>query len=408
MTETHYATVFGGIDDHTDDTEREVPSWYRQITGARQGASVEFPTFHGALSTLRERFGCETRPVAYDDEHRDAWVSDGRFRALVNPAWLGDADAPQDNALWHVVTDSYNPTDHMDAFGPLVAVARQNDLTAPFGKVRTYRNGGEVQIDILFDGLRAGVPDADYDPILLGFSLGQDYFRRRSIHASVIAVDERTGAVMRGLTDRHSTPHHNTHAADVVAEWLSTMFDRAERVGDTLYEVVAEARAYEVAMNEVPLSIAEFYEALGFPTGMAKRAAERVHDVNRPTAYDLYLPIATELTKNYEAKVSGDALRDHATRANDLLFAPPSAERTALKAAAEDLQGQGTIGAEYTDAAAQIHDRIEDLDEAVTAFTSVRDRLRTMLQDVDADGEQADESAESDDAEATADGREAA
>lgn len=400
MTDTHYEAVFGGIDRNATDAERAVPTFYRDIEDTRRGESVEFPTFHEALTTLRERFPCETRTVAYEDDDAGEWVEDDRFQALVNPEWLGDGrrDAPQDNALWQVVTDSYNATDHMDAFGPLCAVARQNDLAATFGTVRTYRNGGEVQIDILFDGLRAGVPDAEDDPILLGFSLGQDYFRSQSVHASVIAVDERTGTVMRGLTDTFSTPHSNANAAEDVAEWLSTMFERAEKVGDTLYEVVAEAREYEVAMNEVPLSVAEFYEALGFPGSMAQNAADRVRNKNRPAAYDLYLPIAQELTENYEAKVSGDALTSHATRANDLLFAPPSAERSALRHAAEDLQGQGTLGAEYGDAAEQIHARIEDLDEAVSAFENVRDRIRTMLQET-ANGEDSEpQSAENTDA----------
>lgn len=394
MTDAHTTTTFGGIDDHA---EADVPIWYRDHVGATRSAS--FGSFHEALLDLRERFGCETRPAGFENDETGEWVEDGRFRALVNPAWL-DGSGPQATALWHIVTESYEPTDHMDAFGPLVAVARKNDLTEPFGTVRTYRNGGEVQIDILFDGLRASVPDADGEPIILGFSLGQDYFGSQSIYASVIAVDERTGTVMRGLTDRFSTPHSNQNAAEDVAEWLEDMFDRAERVGETLYEVVAEAREYEVELDSIPLSVAEFYEALGFPSGMSERAAEQVRDPSRPSAYDLYLPIAQALTETYDGKKSGSALTRHATNANDLLFSPPSAERAALESAAEDLQGQGTLGAEYSDAAEALQDRIEDLDEAVSAFESVRDRIRSMLRETDETDEQDGQSADDEDEQA--------
>ena len=391
----HYRTQYGGIDSNVADSDRSVPGIYRDALGdhVNRGESVEFPTFHEAIGTMRDRFGINTRSAYYHDDDRDEYVEVPARVVLYNPAWTGDGldDAPQDSAAWTTASDEYTATDAMDNYGPLVAAARQNDHAAAFGELRAYRNGGQVNLDLFLPGLRAADPAQDENAegrYVLGFETGYDYFRRQSVYASIIALDTKTGSLLRGLSDRYSSPHRGD-VAENLGDWFLTMFERAETVGDTLYEVVAEARNYTVDMTTLPLSVEGFYQALGFTGAMSEQAADKVRNHRTPTAWDLYEPITWVITRGYTGKVGGKALVDHASSANDLLYAPASTERTALQQAAEDLDGNATLfGGDEQNAADVLRERAESLDEAVAASVSFRERIRVMLDDtVDERGE---------------------
>jgi len=387
----HYREQFGGIDRNVDDDSRSVPGVYRDALGdhVSRGASVEFPTFNEVLATMQDRFGIDTRPAYYYDEDRDEYRKVPNRVVLYNPAWTGDGlvyEAPQDSAAWTTASDEYTATDALDNYGPLVDAARQNDHTAVFGEVRAHRNGGDVNADVFLPGLRANDPEqdeADEGRYVLGFETGYDYFKRQSVYASIIALDTETGSILRGLSGRYTSPHRGD-VQDKLGDWFTTMFNRAERVGDTLYEVVAEARQYEVDLTTLPLSVEQFYQSLGFTDGMAEAAAERVHNSQTPTAWDLYEPLSWVITRDYTGRVGGKALVEHASRANDLLYSPAAAERSACQQAAEDLDGQAAIlGDDDEDASDVLRDRAESLDEAVEASVSFRKRIRTMLDDMD-------------------------
>lgn len=399
--EPHYRQTFGGIDKHVEDPS--VPGDYRETVGATRGRSVEFPSFHEVLSTLRDEFGVESRNAYYYDHDRDEYVQVPNRVVLVNPAWLGDGldEAPQNSAGWTTASDSYSETDAMDNYGPLVALARQRGFDDVFGNVWAYRNGGDVRLDLFFNGLTADDPADDEPRYVLGFETGYDYFRSQSVNAAIIAYDTETGSVMRGLSDAYSSPHRGDIEGRTVS-WFETMLDRAEKVGDTLYQVVAEARNYEVELSTLPLTVEGFYEALGFPgPSVAEPAAAMVSNTRNPTAWDLYEPLTLVLSREYGGKVGGDALVNHASRANDLLYSPASTERKAYRQAAEALDGQATLPGvgddDAEDAAEVLMNRAGSLDEAVEKSVSFRERIRTMLAE-DVAGDEDDEDDEQDEA----------
>lgn len=413
-TDPNTTHTFGGIDAAAASTT-QIPGWYKETAEARRGASVEFAHFDGVLDTLRRQFGVESVPAYYYDEDRDEYVQDKRLRVLRNPAWTGDGldDSPQDTAAWGQATDEYTAMDARDAFEPLVEVASAAGYESAFGTVRTYRNGAEVQADILFDGLE--FEDAEDDAeFVFGFETGYEYAKPggsgSSVYASIIACNVTTGTILRGLTRRYSVSHRGDieDVQDRLERHFADMFDRAEKVGETIYEVVAEARAYRVDLAAVPLSASEWYQALGFPADYADGAAKDLRNKRHPTAWQLHEAIAAQLTQKYDGKVSGSALTKHASNANELLYSPPAAESRALREAAEDLRGQGTLlGDPDQNAAEVLLEQAETLDDAVSAFQSTRERFRAMLEDMGAEDEDGDEAAGSDHERVAADGGEA-
>lgn len=384
MTETYYETVFGGIDEsHRQDAT--VPGWFRDHYDARRGSTVEFGSFESVLDSFGDGHGAETTEAYYYDDERDEYLPVPNRAALVNPAWTGDglADAPQDTAAWTTVSDDYEAVEAEDAYRPLVEAAQALDYEQAFGSLTAYRNGGQVAIEVLFDDLRVSDPEGETE-FVLGFETGYDHFRRSSVWAALMAYDTESGAAMRGLSQRFTAPHRGD-VSEKLGAWFETMFDRAERLGETIYEVVAEARNYTVPMRDVPLSVAEWYEAQGFPASYGEQAAKRLPDTRTPTAFELYLAMARTVTTEFGGKRGGDALKRHASRANEILYSPPSAEQNALTAAREELaeNGQETITDADEDAAEALDDRIESLDEGVEAFESVRERVRSMLDEMD-------------------------
>lgn len=391
MTDPHTKSVFGGIDDSADS---RVPGWFRANHDVRRGNSVEFDSFHSVVSELSDNYGAETTNVFYYDEERDEYLDIPTQRALVNPTWQGDGldDAPQASAAWTTVSDGYSAIDAMDAYGPLVAAARSEDLPVAFGSVETYRNGGEVVAEVLFDDLRVTGPEGETE-FVFGFETGYDHFRRSSVWASLLAYDTNTGAALRGLGPRETTAHRGDDPTADMGEWYLARIDEARKLGDTIHEVVAEARNYEVRVCDVPLSVAEWFEALGFPASYGRAAAERLGDHRTPTAFDLWLVMSDVVTTEFDGKKGGSAIRGHASRCNELLYSPSGAERQALESAHEAVEdtGQTTLDAAHeTEAEAKraaFEERIETLEEGVEVFENVRERVRAMLEDMDGDDE---------------------
>ena len=400
MRETHYETVFGGVSPGDATT---VPGWYRQANGAARGASVSFPAFTDTLGKITREFGAETREVYYYDDDREEYVEIPHRAAVVNPAWLGDGldDAPRSSAAWTTASSEYKPVTAADAYAPLRDVAHDRGLGDAYGSVECYRVGGEAVFEVLFDDVRHEVRGTDRE-LVLGFETGYDHYGRSSLWATLCAYDTDTGAALRGLSERYTRAHRGKDVTDGLGEWFETMLERVEKLDDTLTQVVGEAREYEVPMSDVPLTVAEWYESQGFPASYADLAAERLTNHRTPTAFDLWLAMSDTITTEFDGKRGGSAIRGHATRVNDILYSPPSAERAALEHARSELREneQTTLGGD--DADELLTDRIETLDEGVEAFESVRERFRTMLREVDENDDEQGEQDEPTDTDADA------
>jgi hypothetical protein len=57
-----------------------------------------------------------------------------------------------------------------------------------FGQIRQYRDGGEVHMDVLFDGLSVGLPGRS-GSITMGITSGYDFFGGHAVYAEGFARD---------------------------------------------------------------------------------------------------------------------------------------------------------------------------------------------------------------------------
>lgn len=385
--------VFGGIDPRDDDAH--VPDWYRTAVDAERGASVEYPTFQEAVQSLPRN----TKVTAgYYDPEADEWVADERSRALVNPEWLGEGrdDAPQDTAMWDMVTDTYSPVNPMDMYGPLVAAIRRSDAGTVFGRIETTRNGGDVAVEILFDDIRSMDPADGEMKFIFGFQTGYDYFRNTRLYAEPMAYDVSEHTPMRRLGDTRKRTHVGK-ASTTVAEWWEDGLDVLDHMGDTLFEVITEASNYEIDIASLPVTLAEFLESMGFPTEYAEDAASRARPVGPRHTYDawsLYHATVGAVEDGFDGKMSGKTLAAHINRANDILYQPPKAEERALESVRSSLRGQGTLDIESDDDAADyIDDRLDTVADRIGAFESKRERLKALMDEakkMEDDGDEAE------------------
>ena len=390
MNDPYYDTVFAGIapGDATD-----VPTWYKTRNNAPASNAADMPAFTDVLGEVTARFGAETTEAYYYDDERGEYVEIPHRSAVVNPAWLGDgqADAPATHAAWTTASDRYEPVTASEAYAPLRDAAHERDLGDAWGSVECYRRGGEAAFEIAFNDLRHSVRGTDRD-LILGFETGYDHYARSSIWATLLAYDAETGACLRGLSERYTRRHRGENVESDLREFYLRMLDRVENLDETLRQVVAEAREYEVPLYNVPLTVPEFYDALGFPASWGEVAESHLSDTRTPSGFDLWLAMSETITSEFGGKRNGDALRNHATRVNDLLYSPGRAEKEALEHARQELAESGQATLDGNDAAETLTDRIETLDDGVEAFETVRERFRTMLDEADESDEQADES----------------
>jgi len=150
----------------------------------------------------------ETR-VAYRNPYEDAWVETERFNAVVEPTRLQEQARGDDTVepLFHVPTDSYAIINPVDVYGPLEEVLREADLDwrslgdVMFGEVRQYRTGGEVHMDVMFDGLEVTLPGRS-DPITMGGTSGYDFFGGHAVYVEGFAQDGYCSNTMPQLTDK--------------------------------------------------------------------------------------------------------------------------------------------------------------------------------------------------------------
>lgn len=393
-----------------------LPDWYRtqrQNSLPDDAAYDHGGTLHGLMRDLPS---VETRPVAFYDDEADEWVETERGMALVNPDWLDDQTPTQGpftpgDACWHIPTSDYSPVKPNNLFGPLGALLRQDryeDLLGDsdtydgvFGEARCYRNGGEVHLDIFFDGVRVTDPfgsdaaQSTAPPFTLGLQVGYDFYGGRAIYAEVIAYDTRSGAVHRGLTGSHRRKHVGKAQQDV-ADWWETLLDSFEKASELLTQSIADANNYEVELDQLPgISLEEYLSATGLPEYLAESAADSlpgtIHREQRnPTAWELYDAGMTALTHDFDGK-DGGSLRHHTTTVTDFLFAPEDVDAATTEECVYIVRNKSSglsNGMSITEAADEIEQRSIDIEQAKADHRTHRQRLTDLFETVQSDDDE--------------------
>ena len=235
MKDPETATVFAGLDGRTD---TELPEWY-----VEQHATPDPVSFSQAIRELPQAI--ETA-VAYRNPYTEEWVETERFNALVEPSRLqAEADGDTETeSLFHIPTDSYAIINPVDVYGPLEEVLREETIDGTplgdvmFGEIRRYRGGGEVHMDIMFDGLEVRLPGRS-DPITMGVTSGYDFFGEHAVYVEGFAQDGYCSNTMRSLTDKEVIKH----VGDVrnFRTWWEEILAQVELVADDLFEFIRDA-----------------------------------------------------------------------------------------------------------------------------------------------------------------------
>jgi len=369
--------VFAGVDGRSD---AQLPNWY-----AEQKPVDDPVSFADAIRDLPR--AVETT-VAYQNPYSDEWIETERFNAVVEPSRLreqacGDEDT---EPLFHVPTDSYAIINPVDVYGPLEEVLRETDLDGRplgdvmFGEIRQYRTGGEVHMDVMFDGLEVTLPRRS-DPITMGVTSGYDFFGGHAVYVEGFAQDGYCSNTMRQLTDKEVIKH----VGDVTdfRTWWEGILEQIELVADDLFEFIRDAQEIEIGFTEMPFSVAEFYQLLGFPEYLAERAAGDA-EANAASPFEidmwtLHSGATYALTHFFKGK-EGSALDGYVRIANDILFNPEGTIERVEQAYEEEVGAGGDDGAQASlkgeRGFAQIERVSEDLKSKVEQFEDREEALR--------------------------------
>ena len=260
MKDPESRTIFAGVDGSTD---TELPEWYRQ-----RHESDDLVSFAEAIRDLPQAI---ESTVAYKNPYTNEWVETERFNALVEPSrareQARDEDAETDS-LFHIPTDSYSIINSVDVYGPLEEVLREETIDGTplddvlFGEIRRYRAGGEVHMDIMFDGLEVRLPGRS-DPITMGVTSGYDFYGEHAVYVEGFAQDGYCSNTMRSLTDKEVIKH----VGDVrnFRTWWEEILAQVELVAEDIFEFIRDAQDIDLDFSELPFIVTECYTLLGFP-----------------------------------------------------------------------------------------------------------------------------------------------
>jgi hypothetical protein len=379
--------VFAGVDGRTD---TELPGWYAAQTETEPEKVVSF-----AEAIRRLPRAVETT-VAYQNPYTGQWVETDRFNALVDPdrAVAQASDDTGADPLFHVPTDSYSIINPTDVYSPFEEVLRSTEVDdrplseVAFGEIRQYRGGGEVHMDVLFDGLEVTLPGRE-DPITMGVTSGYDFFGGNAVYVEGFAQDTLCSNSIRSLTDRQTVKHVG-EVADFEAWWTGILM-QLELVTDDLYAFIEDATDITLAFREVPFDVTEFYELLGFPTYLAEQAASDARsnaaDPFEVDMWTLHSGATYALTHFFRGR-EGSSLDGYVRTANDILFNPDRilerVERTYEQQADDETSG-GQTGIESQVALAQMERVSGDIRQKTDAFASREEALRERFSEVSAD-----------------------
>lgn len=147
----------------------------------------------------------------------------------------------------------------MDVYAPLETVLQDETLDGRalgdvvFGKIRQYRGGGEVHMDILFDGLSVTLPSRR-EPNAVGMSSGYDFFGGYGVYVEGFAQDSYCSNSIRSLTDRRTVKHVGSFEA-----WWEQLFGQLEIVADDLHVFITDAQEITLDLRAGPFDVERFY-----------------------------------------------------------------------------------------------------------------------------------------------------
>ncbi|GGL72934.1 hypothetical protein [Halocalculus aciditolerans] len=384
MKDPESRTVFAGVDGRTD---TELPDWYRRKKMVDEPKSF--------AETIRDLPQAVETTVAYRNPYSDEWVETDRFNALVEPTRARDHatdDEPNADPLFHVPTDSYAIINPVDVYRPLEEVLREETIDGTplgdvmFGEIRRYRGGGEVHMDVMFDGLEVRLPGRS-DPITMGVTSGYDFFGEHAVYVEGFAQDGYCSNSMRSLTDKEVIKH----VGDVrdFRTWWEEILAQVELVADDLFEFIRDAQEIDLEFAELPFTVTEFYSLLGFPDYLAERAAEDA-EANAASPFEidmwtLHSGATYALTHFFQGK-EGTSLDQYVRVANDILFNPEGTIERVERAYEEQLEADGDDGSQASlageRALASIERVNEDLQANVEQFEAREEALRERFQQV--------------------------
>lgn len=296
MKQPNSSTVFAGLDGRSD---AQLPEWYAEKKSVDEPVSF--------VEAIRALPRATDTTAAYKNPYTDEWVETERFNALVEPSRLAGqnktaadaadttvASVEQADPLFHIPSDSYTVLNPQTVYGPLEDLLRDSALEGRpfselvFGEIRQYRAGGEVHMDVMFDGLEVRLPDdRDREPITMGLTSGYDFFGGHAVYVEGFAQDGACSNSMRSLTDKQIVKH----VGDVrdFREWWEQILAQIELVSNDLIGFIEDAQEIDLDFTELPFSVEEFYTLLEFPDYLADRAADdAVANAPDPFMIDLW------------------------------------------------------------------------------------------------------------------------
>ena len=384
MKDPESRTVFAGVDGRTD---TELPKWYRQRHG-----DEDLVSFAEAIRDLPQ--AVETT-VAYQNPYTHRWIETERFNALVEPGRVREQDREGDveaDPLFHIPADSYAIINPVDVYRPLEGVLCEETIDGTplgevmFGEIRRYRGGGEVHMDIMFDGLEVRLPGRA-DPITMGVTSGYDFFGEHAVYVEGFAQDGYCSNSMRSLTDKEVIKHVGN--VQNFRAWWEELLAQVELVADDLFEFIRDAQDIDLDFAELPFTVTEFYSLLGFPDYLAERAAEDAEaNAASPFTIDmwtLHSGATYALTHFFQGK-EGASLDQYVRVANDILFNPEGTIDRAEQAYEQQLDAEDGDGSQSSlageRALASIERVSDDLQANVEQFEEREDALRERFQQV--------------------------
>ena len=381
------SVTFAGVDGRKD---TEIPEWYGEEIEPDIGEMVSF-----AEAIRRLPRAVET-PVAYQNPYTEEWVRTERFNALIEPsrAVAMVTDDADEDPLFHVPTSNYSIINPLDVYGPLESVIDDHDVDGRplgevvFGEVRQYRGGGEVHIDLMFDGLEVTLPGRD-EPITMGVTTGYDFFGGHAVYVEGFARDSYCANSIRSLTDRKVVKHVG-EVGDFEG-WWADVLGQLELVTDDLHQFIVDASDIDLSFRDAPFGVDEFYELLGFPEYLAEHAARDARaESSDPFEIDMWTlhSGATHALTHFFRGREGSSLDGYVRSANDILFNPETTldrvERSYERRAAAETDGDQT-GLESQLALAQLERVSEDVREKAATFEAREERLRERFAAVSGD-----------------------
>lgn len=283
---------------------------------------------------------------AFETVDGDLFIATRRFQSVVSPDkmtnWLkGDFRREDSNEwrdpLWHVPTTDYTIVNPMDFYEPLEQALRDEELgDSVFGEIRTYKGGGEVHMELLFDAFSIDLSDDNEGgPILLGIRTGYDYFGGTALYAEGFAQDRYCQNSIRNITEEKTRRHVGDPGE--TREWWDGILAEMDLMTDRLAEVIEEAGNIEVDYLDFEFSeltghaddLQAWFEMAGFPSYLAREAAANVRSRSEnqflPTMWELHSGATYAITHHYRGGENTSRLNDLVNAANDMVMNPAQA-----------------------------------------------------------------------------------